>query len=137
MVGCGCDRARKADRMSPRDEGRVPLELEAREEQRRWRCPAAGYLPGTLDDEARAVACATAKLVGAEGATYNTCPLFSTRLSWVHRAVRAHQWAERGGDPREPEPHPVLIDAVDVLDDAHGVRRAADDARRERERTKS
>lgn len=147
-VGCGCEL--REDAATAADEStRAALEAVAPAACERWQCPAADarawYLaqlgvppPETadhLDEGCREVLAAVERLTGAKGLT--TCPMFYTRLPWVHAAARARRWAERG-ELRAAVGHPtaVLISAVDLVDRGIGRQQQREADRRKAEAAK-
>ena len=117
---CGCDLVRDA-RETGGDEGET-LEHFAKEYQREWRCPFAGFRepkPGDaerLTDECRIAIGAVEGLIGADRGSFDTCPCWYARQQYVADAVNAYWHAQNGGLAEyEPNASQALFDAVHLI----------------------
>ena len=111
--------------------------LKAQDEIDAWRCPGDGSCDEptepVTDPMRRQILGDTEKLTGASG--LRTCPMWYASLPWVHRAVRANAWREKGQlELVEPDPSYRLIQAVDLVSSAQGRQFREDMKRRENAR---
>lgn len=104
----------KAER-EPDDEARGVYEADAPRCQHAWRCPNGGFAPADsaaeLGPAPRRVLEQVERLIGAP--LPPVCPLYLTRLQWVHNVAEAHEYREHG-ELRvvAPQPSQVLVDAL-------------------------
>jgi hypothetical protein len=115
---CGCmtesEAAKDADPTS-----RQRCELDAIGEKIRWRCPrVTGENPPAdsewMDGTQSLVLEGVERLTGACG--FTTCPVWYASLDYVHEAVRAYEWWDKGQlHLIEPNPSGVLVDAIGLI----------------------
>jgi hypothetical protein len=101
--------------------------------QEGWRCPRAGYQadPESLSPKHRETLVAVEKLTGAK---CSTCPNFYARMPWVHEAVNARRWRDKGAlRERVGWPSTVLVRAIDLVDRSDAMR-VRDDLERDRQK---
>lgn len=137
---CGCDLLRDA-RQTGGDEG-DDLEHFAKEYQRDWRCPFAGFREpkegdaAKLTDSCRESIARVEGLVSAKPGSFDTCPCWYARQQYVVEAINARWHAEHGGLAEyEPNPSQALFDAIHLVNAGVIARqnREADEARRRME----
>jgi hypothetical protein len=69
------------------------------------------------------------------GARCDTCPNYYARLPWVHDAVTARRWRDKGQlQLRTEYPSAALVAAIDAIDRGDNARQVDDYERRERDR---
>jgi hypothetical protein len=98
-----------------------------------WRCPLANHQPdpAALDAKHRETLGAVERLTGAK---CETCPSFYARLRWVHEAVNARRWRDKGAlRERVGWPSTALIRAIDLVDRGDNARQIDDLERQKRD----
>lgn len=108
------------------------FEIVAKEEQKKWNCPCAGYSPKELTEEQikayKAIQKATGvELFGKDGELedFNSCPYSFYNASSVIgvdilRASRAREWREKGQmNLVEEAPVNTLIEAVEEINNSY------------------
>lgn len=134
---CGCDLAERAEKIAD-ERARAVLLKDARNAQKRWRCPLAGHDGGALDVECRRTCVTVERVLGCvdaaradrdEPTELHRCPGSYTRTrdagvvadlySWWLRSQLAVVW---------PYPPGTVTDAISALH--QGVEAAKADAMR-------
>jgi hypothetical protein len=132
---CGCAIEDAAARSDP--EAAAVLALDAIACKEAWRCPRATGCPPPRDASGlppaqREALANVERLTGFKGGT--TCPCFYASLDWVHEAVEAHDYWDKGQlQLIDDAPSSALLAAVRAVRLGISARKLDDAERRLRE----